>query len=292
MTQAETATQASAFDAGAIRARLKETVLGAPITESPYPHAFIENVFPEDFYWRVRDAVPNRDALFAYPQKLKRDGTPYAITHETHIINRGLLTHRGENLELWRTFWDGIELIGGLLEKRFRAYLPTVLRSMYPDDWGRRVMDVETFVETGDINDGDAEYGIAPHLDHPYKILTWLFYMPSDDKHLDYGTGIYSPWIEEPEKFDAKGSYFAQKLIGVEFEPHFTAPFLPNSMVVFLNSPISYHGCVGGEGLDRRLFVLSYVSYTQESFKTVFRGLEDRYYENSRLDAEFRPYPA
>lgn len=79
-------------------------------------------------------------------------------------------------------------------------------------------------------------YAIGPHTDAPWKVLSYLFYLPPDESLIEHGTSIYIP--RDPTFRCPGGPHH-------KFEPFqrlFTAPFKPNSLLAFFKSDHSFHG--------------------------------------------------
>jgi hypothetical protein len=87
-----------------------------------------------------------------------------------------------------------------------------------------------------------AGYHIGPHTDSPQKVITVLFYLPSDESLVGAGTSIYVP---RDSSFTCEGGpHYEAK----DFVINYTMPFKPNSAFAFLKSNNSFHGVEPCEG--------------------------------------------
>jgi len=87
------------------------------------------------------------------------------------------------------------------------------------------------------LTEDEEGYAIGPHTDAPNRLVTILFYVPTDAKAASAGTSLFAP---RDMNFDSKisGVHHDRSL----FDKVFTVPFLPDSFLGFIVSPNSYHG--------------------------------------------------
>lgn len=79
-------------------------------------------------------------------------------------------------------------------------------------------------------------YKIKPHTDIKSKLLSLLFYLAPDEQHANGGTTIMVP---KDRSFTSDG---LSRYPFEDFEPVYTAPFMPNTMLGFPRSNVSFHG--------------------------------------------------
>jgi hypothetical protein len=94
-------------------------------------------------------------------------------------------------------------------------------------------------------------YKIGPHTDAAHRLITFLYYLPKDNRFQQCGTGIYSP--KDPS-FTCKGDRHHS------FEPFIlekTIPFTPNKLLIFVRTDRSFHGVetIEYEDITRRLLI-------------------------------------
>lgn len=79
-------------------------------------------------------------------------------------------------------------------------------------------------------------YSLGPHTDNTIKVLSFLFYLPSDDSHAHLGTSIYVP--KDPNFTCQGGPHHPFEW----FNRMHTMPYLPNTLFAFLKTHNSFHG--------------------------------------------------
>jgi hypothetical protein len=198
----------------------------AEIVSEPYPHYYLENVFPSDYYQVLRNHLPSSSVY----QNLF-EVTDYKLDHFRHRDQRDLHKAWTDSLPpSEKTFWDsfdewfiGPELAQAVLES-FAPYLKTNTGS-----WP------EVSVESQLIRHR-AGYFLGPHSDLYTKLVVLLVYLPPDESAAHLGTSLYRP--KDPD-FSCPNSrhYPFEDFIRVE-----TAPYKPNSLLAFLRSDVSFHG--------------------------------------------------
>jgi hypothetical protein len=177
-------------------------ILNAPVKPWPFPHIFVPNVFPDIFY---RDLLANLPA------------DPQYSTGKSNYKGRKFADPK--HLDLFRSdAWTRIamEPFKRNIQARF-----TSKPAIYTD---LRL-----------IRDGE-NYSIGPHTDAPWKILSYLFYLPPDNTLQEHGTSIYLP--KDPSFTCPGGPHHPYD----RFDRIFTAPFLPNSLFAFFKTDWSFHG--------------------------------------------------
>lgn len=189
----------------AVLGHLAYKICNAPVHRFPFPHIYVENVFPDDFYARlIANLPPEGD----YSESTARyNGRQFADPASTDIFDRF-------NTQEWLSI--ACSPFKHDIQARFQT-APQVHTDL------RLIRDHEN-------------YAIGPHTDAPWKVLSYLFYLPSDDSLKQHGTSIYLPHdptfrcIGGPHhKFD-------------RFTRIFTAPFVPNSLLAFFKTDFSFHG--------------------------------------------------
>ena len=208
----------------------------APIRPYPFPHLYVRDVFPADYYAEIQRHLPRPDSMRTleeargtrgYPQRfvlpLGPDRPP-EIPEATFAFWR----------ELWRWMLGGG--LGNLMLQKFAAMVEPRLRDMG---------DVEIFDEALLVHDR-TEYALGPHSDSPRKLITLLFYLPADERLQRYGTSIYVP--KDPGFRCPGGPHHPFD----RFHRMATMPFVPNALFAFPKTDNSFHGVerfdVPGEG--------------------------------------------
>ena len=199
----------------------------AEIVSEPYPHYYLENVFPADYYQTLREHLPSSSVY----QNLF-EVTDYKLDHFRHRDQRDLHTAASTNSlpSSLKAFWDSFNewFLGPEVAQAVLESFGTQLRTesgVWP----------EVSVESQLIRHR-AGYFLGPHSDLYTKLVVLLIYLASDDSAAHLGTSLYRP--KDPN-FSCPNSrhYPFDDFVRVE-----TAPYKPNSLLAFLRSDISFHG--------------------------------------------------
>jgi hypothetical protein len=177
----------------------------ARIRPYPFPHIYIQDVFPADFY---TDFITNLPAESDY--------------------SFGKSSYHG------RRFADPAKdaTIQSLATPEFLK----IAISPFRDSIGQK-FGIKPIVHTDLRLIRDQEnYSIGPHTDAPWKILSFLFYLPSDDSLKEHGTSIYLP--NDPTFRCVGGPHHPT----ANFTRIYTAPYVPNSLFAFFKTDQSFHG--------------------------------------------------
>ncbi len=192
----------------------------ARIESDPFPHYFLENVFPEDYYRELLRHLPPSnvyDNLY--------EVTDLKLDHFRHRDQRDMDQGWTERLpsEL-RSFWTSFNewFLG---EQLSRAVMESFAFDEMP----------EILVESQFIRHR-AGYFLGPHSDLYTKLVVLLLYLAPDNSAEHLGTSLYRP---KQAGFTCPNSkhYPFEDFIRVK-----TAPYRPNSLLAFVRSDISFHG--------------------------------------------------
>jgi hypothetical protein len=203
-------------------------IANAPINPFPFPHLYVRDVFPPDFYRELRTHLPPPGALKSL-RSLGRVTGDYPDTRQVLPLSVDAVQTLDEP---YRSFWDGLASwllsgqFGQILLPRFAEFLESRfgdLRQVRFHDEALLVQDYST-------------YSLGPHSDSPSKVAAFLFYLPQDETLSHLGTSLYVP--KSPDLRFPSGPHhkFA------DFERVATMPFLPNSLFAFLKTDTSFHG--------------------------------------------------
>jgi hypothetical protein len=220
----------------------------AKIVTDPYPHFFLEEIFPSDFYQQLQKMFPKKTMMKPIGTSGKVSQGAYPQRYLINLHKNDLFRLDSLDFLFWTQFSKGIldPAFIDRLTKRFEPYL----QDRYAEDF-----DKITFSAMGELYLDIKNYAIGPHTDHPFRALTFLFYLPSDENLKSLGTSVYKP--KDP---DFKCSGINHHGFG-GFEKVFTAPFKPNSLFGFVKSDISFHGVerIHEAHIERKL--LNYIVY-------------------------------
>jgi hypothetical protein len=222
---------------------LIDRLSAACVEPDPFPHFYLENIFPADYYQELLHNLPSTDVYDNLYEV-----TDLKLDHFRHRHQRdmdaGWIERLPSDLQpFWKAFnnWFlGPALAQAVLGSFSRQ------RSSWP----------EVSVESQFIRHR-AGYFLGPHSDLYTKLVVLLIYLAPDNSAEHLGTSLYRPKDPAFTCPDSKHYPFAD-FIRVK-----TAPYKPNSLLAFMRSDISFHGLeplsekdVVSEGRDVIQYVL------------------------------------
>jgi hypothetical protein len=221
----------------------------APILGYPYPHFFIQDVFPKNFYAELRRNLPDPSLMIPIEQ-----ARPVVGYKERFVLEVG-----GKHLDMLpedkRPFWR--DFCGWLLSGRFARLALEKFRpwvdSRFENEPESQFYDEALLVE--DVT----RYALGPHTDSPRKVVTMLFYLPPDLSQSHLGTSIYIP--NDPHFRCPGGPHYGYD----NFIRLHTMPFLPNSLFVFVKSDHSFHGVEPVTDPDTKRWLLLFDVYVRRN---------------------------
>ena len=215
-------------------------IANTPVRSYPYPHFYVQPVFPEAYYRRVLETMPDTEAL----TPINEFGTVGRIDKKTGQMVKSPFEPRylaelpvleaeeqaafGSGSDTWHS------LSSWLLGERFRNLIIGKFMAPIRARFGADARLVTT-VEARFVRDM-TDYSIKPHTDTPKKLVSLLFYLPPDDRLQALGTSVYVP--KDPA-FRCNGE---NRYPFEQFNKVMTAGFLPNSLFGFLKSDQAFHG--------------------------------------------------
>lgn len=205
------------------RLRASEVVL------EPFPHYYLENVFPEPYYQSLLGHLPQStvyENLF--------DVTTLKLDHFRHRDQRDFSEGWTSALsEEHRAFWDRFDewFLGPALARAVLESFPEQLHERFGDEESWPAVSVES-----QLIRHRAGYFLGPHSDLHTKLAVLLIYLAPDESARHLGTSLYRP---KDRHFSCPDSvhYPFEDFVRVK-----TAPYQPNSLLAFLRSDISFHG--------------------------------------------------
>lgn len=207
-----------------------EKLASATVEADPYPHFFVDDIFPADFYRDLLDHLP--------------DPSRYQKLSEVSDLDQDYFEHRDQAslTSEWveklpdpklQRFWTETMswLLGPALRTTAVELLNPFMDQRYPA--GGPLPEMTTEAE---LIRHRAHYCLEPHTDLQSKVVVLLLYLPAFGGIEQLGTSVYRP---RDTNFICEGGelYPFEK-----FELVKTAPFAPNSAFGFLKSNRSFHG--------------------------------------------------
>ena len=220
-----------------------EALAKARVELDPFPHFYLENVFPDDYYQEMLRNLPATDVYDNLYEV-----TDLKLDHFRHRNQRdmdgGWIDRLPKDLQpFWKSFNDWF--LG-----------PDFARAVLDSFHSQRSSWPEVSVESQFMRHR-AGYFLGPHSDLYTKLVVLLIYLAPDNSAEHLGTSLYRPKDPSFSCPDSK-HYRFEDFIRVK-----TAPYKPNSMLAFMRSDISFHGLeplsetdVESEGRDVIQYVL------------------------------------
>jgi hypothetical protein len=216
----------------------------------PYPHIFVRDIFPDDFYRRLQAALPDSSEMVPIAQA--RPVTGYK--------ERFVMVLSPEQIERLppdkRHFWA--EFAAWLLAGRFGAHVLGKFDSVIKARFKNETAKLDFYSEALLIEDR-TNYSLGPHTDSPRKVVSLLFYLPTDDSQAAAGTSIYVP--NEQNFVCPGGPHYPFDKFGLVR----TMPYLPNTLLAFAKTNNSFHGVEPVVCRDRNRWLLLYDIYLREA---------------------------
>jgi hypothetical protein len=208
--------------------QLAYRVGNAPIHHFPFPHIYVENVFPEDFYRRLREHLPPKEC-FRTLKALKRVTGDYP---DTRLVLPLEPERIAEIAEPYQSFWQ--ETAAWLLDGQFASLVLSKFRTYLDERFGNA--RGQEFMNEAMLVQDYSSYSLPPHTDAPAKVLSFLFYLPGDDTLAHLGTSLYLP---KDRRHVSEGTMHHKPEY---FDRLITMPFVPNALFAFLKTSNAFHG--------------------------------------------------
>lgn len=207
--------------------RLKQTA----IQPSPFPHVYVEDIFPAEFYAAIQHhRLPDE----AY-RRLSDTGRVSGDAYKTQLclMHDDVSAAADAGRAFWRDFFATfddrafaavwLELFGPIIRERLLDDFPDIGDGMRMRGEFLLMRDLPT-------------YALGPHTNSPSKIVSVLFYLPADDSHAELGTSLYLP--RDPGFVCRGGPH--HPFAG--FNRVDTMPYRPNTLFAFPKTKRSFHG--------------------------------------------------
>lgn len=223
-------------------------IVNAPLSGYPFPHLYIRDAFPADYYARMLSMLPDPARMVTIAQARAMPPGAYK--------ERFVLTFGGEQFaalpDEQREFWG--ELHGWLVGGSFRQRMIDHFRGLLAQRFKGQMV---AFFDEALLVEDTTNYSLGPHSDAPRKVITFLFYLPKDESQRHLGTSLYVP---KDRDFRCQGGpHYPHD----RFDRVWTMPFLPNSLFIFLKTDTSFHGVEPVQDPDTRRWLLLYDIYHQ-----------------------------
>lgn len=235
-----------------VLAHMVERLAATATQETPYPHFWVQQVFPDEIYAEMQERLP-ADSFFQ-PQNERFYTTEGVSTRfQLPMCEPQLAKLPGEAAGFWLGIQDALAS-EALKRAVYRCLAPGLAFRFGVGE--AEVEDLPGVPAPRFFRETDG-YAIAPHPDTRRKVVTLQFALPKDRSQLDLGTGIYARSLSPADWLGQTSGFRGFKKVG-------QYPFEPNSAFAFsvLNSlrKKSWHG---REKLERQ-------SGTRNSILTIY----------------------
>jgi hypothetical protein len=223
---------------------LCDRIAKAPLERFPYPHFYVRDIFPADFYARLLTMLPAPSDML--PINKVRPVIGYDERFVLELKEPQLEALPEEKRAFWR------ELKAWMIGGRFTHAVLDKFGKFLEQRFGQAqvVLDDEALLVQDITN-----YALGPHTDTPRKVITLLFYLPKDESQSHLGTSIYVP--EDPTFLCPGGPHHPH----AAFQRVSTMPFVPNALFAFFKTDNSFHGVEPVLDADTRRWLLLYDIY-------------------------------
>jgi hypothetical protein len=207
-------------------------IRSAELRTAPFPHIFVEDIFPRDFYAEMlrhrlpaesyRPLVETGRVMREYsPERLcymPADGSADVPSASSAFWQSVFATYNdAEFFQVWMDL--------------FLSHLAERIVQQFGSAADQLKAHAEMFLMRDKTN-----YVLNPHTDSPKKAISALFYLPPDGRFEKLGTSLYRPKEGAIVPF---GMHYADR---AQFDLNTTIPFRANAMFAFPNVPGSIHG--------------------------------------------------
>jgi hypothetical protein len=197
----------------------------AALQSYPYPHIYVQEIFPPDFYRELQAQLPTPEDMRPIEEVRRVKG--YKERFVLGFADADLAVLPPAKQAFWRALRD--RMLSGNFARALLTRFEAAVSYRFA---GKHQALTSELLLVEDITD----YKLGPHTDAPRKVITVLFYLPADDSQRHLGTSIYVP----------KDAAF--RCPGGPHHPHdqfnrvATMPFMPNTLFSFFKNDASFHG--------------------------------------------------
>lgn len=204
-------------------------IANAPMREYPFPHIYVESVFPPEFYAALRRNWPDSQYLVS----LADTGRVTKGTYAERFIMPLEPPEVDKLPEGSRQFWTNVAQ--WLHARRFLDAMIGKFDRYVRERFGGSLADVYLLAESLVVRD-HTNYNLGPHTDKQNRLMSLLFYCPDDASRKHLGTSIYTP--RDPDFRCPGGPHHPHSM----FQKVATMEYRPNTLFAFMKTDNSFHG--------------------------------------------------
>jgi hypothetical protein len=239
-----------------VEVALAYNAANAPIRFFPYPHIYVPDVFPAQFYSEIQRNIPDSTAMI--PIEEARSVRGYKERFVMDLSGAQVETLPAPKKVFWMDFskWLLSGRFMNLMLQKFGPFVQQRFKGMQGIEFADEALLVQDITK----------YALGPHTDSPRKVLTFLFYLPKDESQAHLGTSVYVP---RDNSFICQGGphYRFEK-----FQRVSTMPFKPNTLFAFVKTDNSFHGVEPVMDPDTRRWLLLYDVYLKQPVQQFIHG--------------------
>lgn len=224
-----------------------DRLAATPMTTQPFPYLVIDDIFPDDYYAEMLAHFPTKTSL-------RPIGETGRVPQGAYVERLTVLFTDDEFARMSTTqqaFWQ--EFASWMYTDQFMAAFVAKFSEQLEPRLAKILAAEKSLLLKGDallVND-QTNYAIGPHTDAPHRLISFLFYLPSDTSMRELGTSVYEH--QDPSFVCWGGPHHPF----TNFTKVATVEFLPNRLMVFPKTEKSFHGVeqIKREGVDRPLLI-------------------------------------
>lgn len=204
-------------------------IANAPIRDYPFPHVYVENIFPSDFYANLRANWPDFGAFTSLADTGRVSKGAYRERFVLPFTPSDIASLPNDRRSFWSDFgeWIMADRFREKMIQKFEAYA----KQRFGDDREYCEFESDALLVRDMTN-----FSIGPHSDAPHRLLSLLFYCPDDEAMKHLGTSIYVPL--DPTFRCPGGPHHPHS----KFQKVITMEYRPNTLFAFFKTDNSFHG--------------------------------------------------
>ena len=245
---------------------ITNSIKQAKVDPEPFPHMYIRNFFEENFYNKLLDSLPEKEK-FVPINKTGSVSADYPEERFIFDINPSVLgSFKEKDQEVFSDIVNSflsVNFFNSVFSK-FQSTIDNRVKNFSEEEiklFGKNNFNFEGRIAL--VKDY-TKYQLGAHTDSPNKFLTFLFYLPRDKTIREIGTSLYKPINKDITT--SFSSHYTMEETKNNFVETKKAEFLPNSVLIFPRTNISYHGVssinIGSQ--ERNLLLLNFYFKTNK----------------------------
>jgi hypothetical protein len=202
------------------------------VNDEPFRHICIRNILPPDLYAEMEAAFPSQEELqrvnvanrlrhFARHPRIRFWRSPPETigVYISEVAPNGRFPKRSR--ELHERYTDCIDLVERLIHEKFAT------ANLWQS--GQRILYWRP-----------SGWSVVPHTHSESELSNAMIYFPTKANTPDQGTIFYRKRGDGPPKWTIGTDVFDSR----DVEPAAIIPFVPNTLISWINSPEAIHGSV------------------------------------------------